>query len=65
MLTFMQEETAPPPVVKKPNPQNEKNKATLQDLEEEVRRCVVCAILKWTCADLSIDLRRKRPPGKR
>ncbi|KAH7067290.1 Mis12-Mtw1 protein family-domain-containing protein [Paraphoma chrysanthemicola] len=35
---FSREETAPPPVVKKPNPQNEKNKATLQELEEEVKR---------------------------
>lgn len=38
MLTLIQEETAPPPVVKKPNPQNEKNQATLRELEEEVRR---------------------------
>ncbi|KAF1944025.1 hypothetical protein EJ02DRAFT_501795 [Clathrospora elynae] len=35
---FSREETAPPPVVKKPNPQNEKNKDTLQELEEEVKR---------------------------
>ncbi|KAF1829695.1 hypothetical protein BDW02DRAFT_535671, partial [Decorospora gaudefroyi] len=35
---FSREETGPTPVVKKPNPQNEKNKATLQELEEEVRR---------------------------
>ena len=35
---FSREETAPPPVVKKPNPQNEKNKATLLELEEEVKR---------------------------
>ncbi len=39
-LTAVQEETAPPPVVKKPNPQNEKNKATLEELEEEVKRYV-------------------------
>jgi hypothetical protein len=37
-LTFAQEDTAPPPVVKRPNPQNEKNMATLQELEEEVQR---------------------------
>jgi kinetochore protein Mis13/DSN1 len=36
-LTSIQEETAPP-VVKKPNPQNEKNKTTLEELEEEVKR---------------------------
>ncbi|KAF2848108.1 hypothetical protein T440DRAFT_520299 [Plenodomus tracheiphilus IPT5] len=35
---FSREETAPPPVVKRPNPQNEKNKATLEELEEEVKR---------------------------
>ncbi|KAH3913077.1 hypothetical protein HBI56_088070 [Parastagonospora nodorum] len=35
---FSREETAPPPVVKKPNPQNEKNNATLQELEDEVKR---------------------------
>ncbi|RMZ71206.1 mis12-mtw1 family [Pyrenophora seminiperda CCB06] len=35
---FSREEVAAPPVVKKPNPQNEKNKATLQELEEEVKR---------------------------
>ncbi|KAH6875769.1 kinetochore protein Mis13 [Alternaria rosae] len=35
---FSREEVAPPPVVKKPNPQNEKNKATLEELEEEVKR---------------------------
>ncbi|KAF2681654.1 hypothetical protein K458DRAFT_343230 [Lentithecium fluviatile CBS 122367] len=35
---FSREDTAPPPTVKKPNPQNEKNKATLQELEEEVKR---------------------------
>jgi hypothetical protein len=35
-----QEETAPPRVVKKPNPQNVKNQNTLQELEEEVRRYV-------------------------
>ncbi|OAL46726.1 hypothetical protein IQ07DRAFT_573467 [Pyrenochaeta sp. DS3sAY3a] len=35
---FSREETALPPVIKKPNPQNEKNKATLQELEEEIRR---------------------------
>lgn len=39
-LIALQEEVAPPPVVKKPNPQNEKNKATLEELEEEVRRYV-------------------------
>jgi kinetochore protein Mis13/DSN1 len=39
-LTAAQEEAAPPPVVKKPNPQNEKNKATLEELEEEVKRYV-------------------------
>ncbi|KAI4665582.1 uncharacterized protein J4E78_003044 [Alternaria triticimaculans] len=37
-LIALQEEVAPPPVVKKPNPQNEKNKATLEELEEEVKR---------------------------
>ncbi|KAH8725925.1 Mis12-Mtw1 protein family-domain-containing protein [Phaeosphaeriaceae sp. PMI808] len=35
---FSREETSVIPVVKKPNPQNEKNKATLQELEEEVKR---------------------------
>ncbi|KAF2632973.1 kinetochore protein-like protein Mis13 [Macroventuria anomochaeta] len=35
---FSREETAAPPVVKKPNPTNEKNKITLQELEEEVKR---------------------------
>jgi len=35
---FSREEPAAPPVVKKPNPTNEKNKATLQELEEEVKR---------------------------
>ncbi|KAA8618514.1 Kinetochore protein Mis13 [Pyrenophora tritici-repentis] len=35
---FSREEPPAPPVVKKPNPQNEKNKATLQELEEEVKR---------------------------
>jgi kinetochore protein Mis13/DSN1 len=40
MLIVLQEETAPPLVVKKPNPQNEKNKATLQELEDEVKRYV-------------------------
>jgi kinetochore protein Mis13/DSN1 len=48
MLTIVQEETAPPPVVKKPNPQNEKNKATLQELEKEVQRCVVYSVLNQT-----------------
>ena len=28
------------PVVKKPNPQNEKNKATLEELEAEIKLCV-------------------------
>ena len=37
-LTLAQEETAPPLVVKKPNPQNDKNLATLHELEEEVQR---------------------------
>lgn len=35
---FSREETAPAPVIKKPNPQNEKNKATLEELEEEIKR---------------------------
>ncbi|CAN9237761.1 unnamed protein product [Alternaria alternata] len=35
---FSREETAPPPVVKKPNPQNEMNKAKLEELEDEVKR---------------------------
>ncbi|KAL5119978.1 hypothetical protein ACEQ8H_002076 [Pleosporales sp. CAS-2024a] len=35
---FSREETAAPTVIKKPNPQNEKNKATLEELEEEVDR---------------------------
>jgi len=39
-LIALQEEVAPPPVLKKPNPQNEKNKATLEELEEEVKRYV-------------------------
>jgi hypothetical protein len=36
-LTRIQEEIALPPVVKKPNPQNEKNKATLEELEAEIK----------------------------
>jgi hypothetical protein len=40
-LTLVQEDTAPPPVVEKPNPQNLKNMATLQELEEEVQRWVM------------------------
>ncbi|KAL1654247.1 hypothetical protein SLS61_003252 [Didymella pomorum] len=35
---FSREETAAPPKIKKPNPTNEKNKLTLQELEEEVKR---------------------------
>lgn len=35
---FSREETAPSPVIRKPNPQNEKNKATLEELEAEVKR---------------------------
>ncbi|KAI8932168.1 hypothetical protein NX059_011050 [Plenodomus lindquistii] len=35
---FSREETAPPPIIKRPNPQNEKNKATLEELEEEIKR---------------------------
>ncbi|KAJ8111086.1 hypothetical protein OPT61_g6230 [Boeremia exigua] len=35
---FSREETAAPPVVKKPNPTNEKNRITLQELEDEVNR---------------------------
>src|SRR5690242_7378317 len=35
---FSREETAALPVVKKPNPTNEKNKITLQELEEEIKR---------------------------
>ncbi|KAF2873596.1 Mis12-Mtw1 protein family-domain-containing protein [Massariosphaeria phaeospora] len=35
---FSREDAAPAPVVKKPNPQNEKNRLTLQQLEEEVKR---------------------------
>jgi kinetochore protein Mis13/DSN1 len=38
VLITVQEEIALPPVVKKPNPQNEKNQATLRELEEEVKR---------------------------
>ncbi|EOA87179.1 uncharacterized protein SETTUDRAFT_89228 [Exserohilum turcica Et28A] len=34
---YSRTETALPPVVKKPNPQNEKNKATLQELEAEIK----------------------------
>ena len=37
---FSREEIAPPVVITKPNPQNEKNKATLQELEEQVKRYV-------------------------
>jgi hypothetical protein len=40
LLIEQQEDTAPPLVVKRPNPQNEKNKATLEELEEEVKRYV-------------------------
>jgi kinetochore protein Mis13/DSN1 len=35
---FSREETAPPTVVKKPNPQNVKNQATLEEFEQEVKR---------------------------
>ncbi|KAF1933322.1 uncharacterized protein M421DRAFT_97499 [Didymella exigua CBS 183.55] len=35
---FSREETAAPPKIKKPNPTNEKNRLTMQELEEEVRR---------------------------
>ncbi|KAH7371257.1 Mis12-Mtw1 protein family-domain-containing protein [Pyrenochaeta sp. MPI-SDFR-AT-0127] len=35
---FSREETAPRAVIRKPNPQNEKNKITLQELEAEVNR---------------------------
>ncbi|KAF1971036.1 hypothetical protein BU23DRAFT_537229 [Bimuria novae-zelandiae CBS 107.79] len=35
---FSREETAPPTVVKKPNPQNVKNEATLEEFEREVKR---------------------------
>jgi len=38
LLICQQEDTAPPPVIKKPNPQNDKNQATLEELEEEVKR---------------------------
>ena len=37
---FSREETAPPTVVKKPNPQNVKNEAMLAELEQEVQRYV-------------------------
>jgi kinetochore protein Mis13/DSN1 len=60
VLTVVQEETTPPLVVKKPNPQNEKNKATLQELEEEVRRCVVYFVLNLSCANLSIRLEEEK-----
>jgi kinetochore protein Mis13/DSN1 len=42
---FSREETAAPPVVKKPNPTNEKNKSTLQELEEEVKRYASYAVM--------------------
>ncbi|KAF1957769.1 hypothetical protein CC80DRAFT_469728 [Byssothecium circinans] len=35
---FSREETVAPTVIKKPNPQNEKNQKTLQELEEEIKR---------------------------
>jgi kinetochore protein Mis13/DSN1 len=35
---FSREETAPPTVVKKPNPQNVRNQATLEEFEQEVIR---------------------------
>ncbi|KAF2646240.1 hypothetical protein P280DRAFT_494690 [Massarina eburnea CBS 473.64] len=35
---FSREETAPPTVIKKPNPQNEKNQKTLLSLQEEIKR---------------------------
>ncbi|KAJ4356601.1 uncharacterized protein N0V89_004636 [Didymosphaeria variabile] len=35
---FSREETAPPTVVKKPNPQNVKNQATLEEFEQEIKR---------------------------
>jgi kinetochore protein Mis13/DSN1 len=38
VLTIVQEEIAAPLKAKKPNPQNEKNQATLQELEDEIKR---------------------------
>ena len=45
---FSREETAAPPVVKKPNPTNEKNKLTLQELEEEIKRYVLLHVIPRT-----------------
>lgn len=45
---FSREETAAPPVVKKPNPTNEKNKLTLQELEEEIKRYVLLYVIPRT-----------------
>ena len=35
---FSREDTAPPTVVKKPNPQNVKNQTTLEEFELEIKR---------------------------
>jgi predicted PurR-regulated permease PerM len=49
-LTLLQEDTEPTPVIRKPNPQNEKNKSTLEELEAEIKRyvrlvCTICLVL--------------------
>lgn len=51
---FSREETAAPPVVKKPNPTNERNKSTLEELEEELKRYVPC-LLTVTCNILTVE----------
>jgi kinetochore protein Mis13/DSN1 len=62
---FSREETVPTAVVKKPNPINERNQATLQELEEEVKRYVFAA-RTWchSGTDEQIGSKKKRPPGK-
>lgn len=59
-LTTVQEETAPPPVIKKPNPQNEKNEGTLQELEEEVKRYVRPTVIALKCCTLTWKQPRRR-----
>jgi hypothetical protein len=44
-LNLLQEDTEPTPVTRKPNPQNEKNKSTLEELEAEIKR-YACWIYK-------------------
>ena len=61
---FSREEIAAPPVVKKPNPTNEKNKATLQELEEEVRRYGSPGSHERSEANSCVVSKRRKPHGK-